>query len=402
MTGPLTGIRVIDFTHVLAGPACAYQLALMGAEVIKVERPGRGDAMRHRSGTDPKRAADGMSTAYLTQAAGKRSVTLDLETTEGRAGFDRLLADADVLVENHRPSTLERLGLTELTTRFPHLVHCAMTGYGRGHVLEDAPAYDVNIQAASGLMALTGTEESGPTRVGAPVIDYATALAAAFGISSALVARDRTGKGSFVDVAMMDVAFTLMSSTIVDHALTGHAPKRRGNAANSRSPSSGVFPCKTGHLSLGVNEDMQFRRLAQAIGHEEWVTDPRFATARERHAHGREIGDAIAATLASQSANTWERELLAAGVPAAMLRELPEAVAQARSSGRPFLQQAEGTAVPVPAARIGAVPVPLPAPERLGQSNETRLWGTDLGTRDDDKSVTNAKGSSPLADNSKP
>ncbi|MEM7671145.1 MAG: CoA transferase, partial [Pseudomonadota bacterium] len=362
---------------VLAGPACAYQLALMGAEVIKVERPGRGDAMRHRSGTDPARAAEGMSTAYLTQAAGKRSVTLDLETDDGREKFDALLSGADVLVENHRPSTLARLGLVDLGTRFPRLVHCAVTGYGRGHRLEDAPAYDVNIQAASGLMALTGTKESGPTRVGAPVIDYATALAAAFGVATALLQRERTGQGSFVDISMMDVAFTLMSSTIVDHALTGHAPERRGNAANSRSPSSGVFPCKTGHLSLGVNEEMHFVRLARALGRAEWLDDPRFATVEARHANKGALGDAISERLKERTAMAWEEVLLADGVPAAMLRDLPDAVAQARRSGRPFLSPTGGQPTPVGAARVGETSSVLTTPERLGQSNEAELWTID-------------------------
>ncbi len=374
MTEPLRDIRVIDFTHVLAGPACAYQLALMGADVIKVERPGRGDAMRYRSGTDPDRAEQGMSTAYVTQAAGKRSVTLDLDTSEGRARFDDLLAGADVLVENHRPSTLERLGLTDLTARFPRLVHCGMTGYGRGHALEDAPAYDVNIQAASGLMALTGTSASGPTRVGAPVIDYATALAAAFGISAALVAREKTGKGTFVDVSMMDVAFTLMSSTIVDHALTGNAPTRRGNAANSRSPSSGVFECKSGQLSLGVNEDAQFTRLACALDHPEWLDDPRFASASARNRNGINLGNAIAATLLTADAQDWETRLLAAGVPAAMLRELPEAIEAAAVSGRPFLCGEMSTQYPQAAARLDGGSPTLTDPETLGQSNCDFAW----------------------------
>lgn len=368
MSGPLSGIRVIDFTHVLAGPACAYHLALMGADVIKVEKPGRGDAMRHRSGTDPARAAEGMSTAYLTQAAGKRSVALDLEDAEDRAAFDTLLEGADVLVENHRPSTLARLGLTDLITRYPRLIQCAMTGYGRGHALEDAPAYDINIQAASGLMALTGTAGSGPTRVGAPVIDYATALAAGFGICAALVERGRTGKGGLVDVAMMDVAFTLMSSTIVDHALTGNAPMRRGNAANSRSPSSGVFPCKTGRLSLGVNEAAQFERLARALGKPQWLDDPRFATPGARNANGPALGDALVTVLMTRDAETWERLLLRAGVPAAQLRELPDAIAAAQAAGRGFLWDVDGAPTSAAPVRVGTPEARLNAPEKLGQS----------------------------------
>lgn len=343
--GPLAGIRVIDFTHVLAGPACAYQLALLGADVIKVERPGRGDAMRHRGGSDPERAARGESTAFLTQSALKRYVPLDLDTGEGREAMQALLAGADVLVENHRPSTLRRLGLDweALSARHPQLIHCAMTGYGRGHALEDAPAYDVNIQAASGMMSLTGTPDTGPTRVGAPVIDYATALAAAFGVCAALVERARTGRGSLVDVSMMDTALTLMSSTAVDYALTGNVPKARGNQANSRSPSAGTFACREGLLSLGASEEAQFARLAEALDRAGWLTDPRFATPAARNRNREALSRDIEEALAWDTAAAWEAHLLSRGVPAARVATLPEALEACERHGRPHLAGTHAT-----------------------------------------------------------
>ena len=374
-SGPLAGVRVIDFTHVLAGPACAYQLGLMGAEVIKLERPGRGDAMRHRGGTDRARAAAGMSTAYLAQAAGKRSVALDLETSHGRAAMEGLLAGADVLVENHRPSTLARLGLDwdGLHARHPRLVHCAMTGYGRGGTLEDAPAYDVNIQAASGLMALTGTAETGPTRVGAPVIDYATALAAGFGICAALFERERTGTGRLVDVSMLDTAFALMASTAVDHALTGNVPQPRGNAANSRSPSSGTFPCREGLLSLGVNEEAQFVALARALDRGRWLDDERFAEPGARDRHKAALADELAGALAAATAAEWEERLLAAGVPAARVRSLPEALERAAADGRPFLDDGAGTPSPRLPLRMRGLTMPTAPAEPLGASTRDVL-----------------------------
>ena len=346
LPGPLAGVRVVDFTHVLAGPACAYHLALLGADVIKVERPGRGDAMRHRGGSDPERTARGESTAFLTQSAHKRYVALDLGCEEGRDAMRHLLEAADVLVENHRPSTLRRLGLDwdALHERFPRLIHCAMTGYGRGHALEDAPAYDVNIQAASGLMSLTGTPETGPTRVGAPVIDYATALAAAFGVCAALVGRERTGEGSLVDVSMMDVALTLMSSTVVDYTLTGNAPRPRGNEANSRSPSAGTFPTADGLLSLGVNEEAQFERLAHALDRQDWLSDGRFAVPTARDANRAALSQAIEAALAERSAEEWEAHLLASGVPSARVATLPEALAKCEVGGRPHPNEGDGLA----------------------------------------------------------
>lgn len=342
--GPLRGIRVVDFTHVLAGPACAYHLALLGADVVKVERPGRGDAMRHRGGTDKDAAARGASTAFLTQSGLKRYVALDLDAEDGRDVMHRLLSGADVLVENHRPTTLRRMGLDwpDLHARHPRLIHCAMTGYGRGNADEDAPAYDVNIQAASGLMSLTGTEASGPLRVGAPVIDYATALAAAFGVCAALVARGTDGPGTLVDVSMMDVALTLMSSTVVDHLMTGHVPRPRGNAANSRSPSAGSFPTADGMLSLGVNEAAQFARLAVALDRQAWLADPRFATPDARDMHREALGAAITEALARRGAADWERRLLARGVPCARVASLPEALEAAESRGRPYPRTIDG------------------------------------------------------------
>ena len=376
-TGPLAGVRVIDFTHVLAGPACAYQLGLMGAEVIKVERPGRGDAMRHRGGTDRTRAAAGMSSAYLTQAAGKRSVALDLESADGRDAMERLLAGADVLVENHRPSTLARLGLDweGLHERHPRLVHCAMTGYGRGGTLEDAPAYDVNVQAASGLMALTGTPATGPMRVGAPVVDYATALAGAFGTCAALFERERTGLGRLVDVSMIDTAFALMASTAVDFALTGRAPGPRGNAANSRSPSAGTFACREGLLSLGVNEEAQFRALARALDRGRWLDDARFAGAEARDAHAAALSAELEAALGAATAAEWEARLLAAGVPAARVRTLPEALERAEATGRPFLDGRSGSPAPRAPFRLRDVVMPSDPPETLGASTREVLDG---------------------------
>jgi crotonobetainyl-CoA:carnitine CoA-transferase CaiB-like acyl-CoA transferase len=381
MNRPLAGIRVVDFTHVLAGPACAYYLGLLGANVIKVERPGRGDAMRHRGGTDKERARRGMSTAYLTQGAGKRSVEGDLETAEGREAMDTLLGSADVLVENHRPSTLSRLGLdwVRLQRLNPKLIHCAITGYGRGGPLADAPAYDVNIQAASGLMSVTGTAETGPLRAGAPVVDYSVALAAALAVMTALFERTQTGRGQFVDVSMFETALTLMGSMVTDHLVTGHEPKPRGNAANSRSPSAGTFPCREGLLSLGVNETAQFQALARELGQEAWLTDPAFQTAEARDRNAEELGRCIGAALATASAQEWEQRLLAVGVPAARVRTLPEAVRAPEIAARGFLHDpGEGRPVaPGLPFRYGDANAydPLRPVERLGAATPTDgLW----------------------------
>lgn len=379
-THPLTGLLVIDFTHVLAGPACSYFLGLLGAEVIKVESLGKGDAIRHRGGTDAAAAAAGMSTSYLTQGAGKRSLALDLQTPDALAQFHQLLAHADVLIENHVPETMCRLQLDEetLAKRHPHLIHCAMTGYGRGGPQENTAAYDVNIQAACGLMDATGTVESGPMRAGAPVLDYGTALAASFAVSAALYERASTGKGNFIDVSMLETGLSLMSSSVTDYLKTGNAPKRRGNLANSRSPGAGSFPCKEGVISLGINEEAHFIHLATALERQDWLDDERYKMRETRKQHAVELSAEIEAELIKRTAQEWEPLLQSAGVPAARLRSLPEALDSEQVKQRGFVQcAADGAQVPTLPFRIGGAQHYSPgsgAPRHGEHSAELAQW----------------------------
>ncbi|WP_170424070.1 CaiB/BaiF CoA transferase family protein [Ruegeria arenilitoris] len=378
--GPLVGIKVIDFSHVLAGPACGYFLGLLGATVIKVESVSRGDAMRYRGGTDAERSAKGMSTAYQAQGSGKASIALDLNSAEGKEVMQRLLTQADVFVENHLPSTMRDFGLDEETLRasHPHLIHCAMTGYGRGGDMSDAPAYDVNIQAACGIMTLTGTSETGPLRTGAPIMDYGVALAAGFAISTALFQREKTGKGSFVDVSMLETGLTLMTSTIVDYLATGTAPKQRGNAANSRTPGAGSFACKEGVLSLGANEEPQFDRMAHALGRAVWLSDPRFQTGAARRENAAELERELAEILLTRTAAEWEEILIAHHVPVARLRTMPECLDMPQVAARGYLHKGEdGLVVPTLPFRIDDAPVHAPncPPPSLGADTETVLSG---------------------------
>ena len=355
-THPFENLLVIDFTHVLAGPACSYYLGLLGAEVIKVESAAKGDAIRHRGGTDQDRARKGMSTPYLTQAAGKKSIAIDLQTVDGREIMHELLARADVFVENHLPQTMKDLGLDEATLgeRYPQLIHCAMTGYGRGGPQENTPAYDVNIQASCGLMEATGTQESGPIRTGAPILDYGTALAASFAVSAALYERASSGKGTFIDVSMLETGLSLMSSTITDYLATGNEPQRRGNLANSRSPGAGSFPCKAGVLSLGVNEESHFASLAKGLGRPGWLTDARFAERPNRTINAEALSTEIAFELSKKTAQDWEPILQQAGVPCARLRTLPEALASDQVRQRNYVQTLPGgTKTPTIPFRLG-------------------------------------------------
>ena len=299
-----------------------------------------------------------MSTSYLTQGAGKRSVSLDLESSEGRDLFHKLLERADVLVENHVPGRMRHLQLDEksLAERHPHLIHCAMTGYGRGGPQENTAAYDVNIQAACGLMEATGTKESGPIRAGAPVLDYGTAMAASFAISAALYERKSSGKGNFIDVSMLETGLSLMSSTVTDYLKTGNAPARRGNLANSRSPGAGSFPCKDGVMSMGVNEESHFANLAKALGREDWLSDSKYAQRSERKAHASELAGEIETELAKKTAEEWEPILQSAGVPSARLRSLPDALASPQVQMRGFVQKTDdGVDVPTLPFRLGGV-----------------------------------------------
>lgn len=382
---PLRGIKVIDFTHVLAGPACSYYLGLLGADVIKVESAGVGDCMRHRGGSDDDRSDAEMSTAYLTQGAGKRSIAVDLSRPEGIGVMRDLLKGADVFVENHRLSTMQRLGLTYEDVREinPGIIHCSMTGYGRTGHKADAPAYDVNIQAACGLMTLTGTADSGPTRTGAPVMDYGTAMAAGFAISSALFARAVQGQGTFIDVSMLETGLALMSSTVTDFLSTGNVPKPAGNAANSRSPGAGCFETREGLLSLGVNEEHQFWALAEVVGCGHWRDDPRFKDRRARKQHESYLQDSLSDALRTRSAEEWEQLMLSAGVPAARVKTLPEILAEAQVLEREFVHHFDdGVCVPTLPFRFGdsgSRKPQQPAPLRGEHSCEILR---DLGLRD--------------------
>jgi len=328
--------------------------------LIKVESATKGDAIRHRGGTDAEASKEGMSTSYLTQGAGKRSLALALE--------------------NHVPQTMQRLGLDEesLAAKHPHLIHCAMTGYGRGGPQENTAAYDVNIQAACGLMDATGTQQSGPTRTGAPILDYATALAASFAISAALIERTSTGAGNFIDVSMLETGLSLMSSSVTDYLKTGNVPKRRGNLANSRSPGAGSFSCKEGVLSLGVNEESHFISLSKALGREDWLSDSRYAQRAVRHKHASELANEIELELAKRTAKEWEPVLQSAGVPSARLRSMPEALDSAQVQARGFVQTTvDGVQVPTLPFRLGGAEAYCPiskAPARGEHSEEILEW----------------------------
>jgi CoA:oxalate CoA-transferase len=336
---PLSGVRVVDLTHVLAGPYCTYLLGLLGAEVIKVEVPA-GEWGRRAGPAGSLRNA-GLSAGFVAQAGDKRMLAVDIRTPEGAEVLRDLIRGADVFVEGLRPGVVARAGFDEASLRAlnPRLVFASITGFGQDGPFSAWPAYDHVIQAMSGLMSVTGTPESAPLRVGPPVVDYVTGVYAAFAVMAGLAARDRTGKFQRVDVAMRDCAFAMMSSVISEHVNTGTIPMPAGNIAASGSPSSGVFATKDGLLALAANQERQFRELCSALGRPDLVSDERYAEPAARRANATALRIELAAVFAQGAAAEWEEILMAAGVPAGRVRTIPEAVAEPQTAARGLLHE---------------------------------------------------------------
>lgn len=337
MFQPLAGIRVIDLTQVLAGPYAAYQLGLLGAEVLKIEMPGLGDWSRH-NGYLPDLNETLMGLTYLTQNANKKSVALNLKSAEGLSILKRLIADADVFIENFRPGTIARLGLSFDVVRElnPRIVYCSISAFGQDGEMSHRPAYDHVIQGMSGIMKTTGTPETGPLKVGAPYVDYATGLNAAFAIVSALHEIRRTGKAVHLDVAMLDTSMLLMASLLTSHLSGGWMPKPSGNEAWSQSPSSGAFETADRLLMIAANNDKQFKALCAGIERLDFLEDPRWKNPEQRMLHAKELRSELVRVFRSRRAIEWEKALDAVGVPAAMVRSLDEILAEDHARTRRF------------------------------------------------------------------
>lgn len=381
MFRPLEGRRVVDLTQVLAGPYCAYQLAILGADVIKIEPPAGGDWARG-GGPDADLAAAGMSPGFLTQNAGKRSIALDLKSEAGCEVAFELIDGADVFLENFRPGTAERLGFGQAAVRErkPDIVYASLSAYGQTGPMGPRPAYDHVIQAVSGIMNLTGAPETLPNKVGAPYVDYATGMNGALAVMAALMERDRTGEGQHVDVSMLDSAMLLMASHMTTTLAMGAAPKAAGNNAFSGAPSSGVFETAEGDLALAANNERQFPRLARAIGREDFLEDPRFAVLADRKRNMDAFRAELAKTFKTDTADAWEARLSAADVPAARVRDLDEAMALEQIAGRDLMTghdiASQGRRLAVPALGFlanGARPTAETPPPELGRDGDAIL-----------------------------
>ncbi|MEI7712729.1 MAG: CaiB/BaiF CoA-transferase family protein [Rhodospirillales bacterium] len=335
---PFQGVRILDFTQVLAGPYGTYQLALLGADVIKVERRG-GEDMR-RTPLSREWADRGMAPSWLAINGNKKSLTLDLQHPDAKEIVRKLAAKADVVMENFRGGVMDRLGLgyKALSEINPRLIYCAISGFGQTGPYSHEAGYDGKIQALSGIMAITGHAEMGPTRAGFAVCDVLSGATAAFAVSSALYQRTHTGTGQFIDVSMLEASLAFLSTQVADYTVADHHQHQAGNQAISRKVTANLFQAKDSWLLLAVNDEKQYRNLMTAIGCTQVFDDPRFADWFLRKDNEAALRAIIEAALAKEDAKTWEPRLNDAGAPCASIWKIEEVIDHPQIAARGVMQ----------------------------------------------------------------
>ena len=376
---PLDGLTIVDLTRVLSGPYCTMLLADMGARVIKVEQPGRGDDTR---AWGPP-FVGGESAYFLSINRNKESLTLDLKREAGRRVLETLLDRADVLVENFRPGTMERLGFgyDVVSQRWPTLVYCSVSGFGQTGPRRHEPGYDAVIQAEGGLMSITGDAEGPPFRLGVAIADIVSGMFAAQGIAMALLARARTGRGQRVDIGMLDATAALLTYQASIYFATGTTPGRLGNRHPTIVPYE-TFAASDGDFVIAVGNDEQWQRFCSAAGLGDLAADARFATNQARVNGYRELRPLLAARLRERSRAEWIRDLTAAGVPCGSVRTVAEVLGDEHLHARAMIEVLEHAAAGT--VRVLGVPIKLShtpgcvrtAPPILGQHTD------DILTRD--------------------
>ena len=339
MSKPFTGIRILDFTRYLAGPYGTYQLALLGADVVKIESH-EGDESRHllvsKEWADRK-----MASSFLAVNANKRSITLDLRKPEAVEVVKRLVPGADVVWENFRPGVMERLGLgyETLVALNPRLIYCAVSGFGHTGPERTTAAFDGKLQAMSGIMSITGDPAGGPMRAGFAICDTIGGMTAALAVSSALFQRTHTGRGQFVDVAMLDAALAFIPGPVTEYTVAGIEQKQIGNGSVSRKPTASRFRAGHGYLVLAVLTDKQFASLMRTIGRADALDDARFKDWRARTDNEPALRELIETALAADEPKSWEARLTAADVPCATVWKIDEIVKHPQLDSRDVLQR---------------------------------------------------------------
>jgi len=334
----LEGIRVVDMTNVLAGPFATLHLALAGAEVIKIETPGAGDLAR-KLGNVPELSQQLMGTSFLAQNANKKSLTLNLKEEAGKEVFRRLIETADILVENFRPGVVARLGFPweRIHEMNPRLIYCAISGFGQTGPEADKPAYDQIIQGLSGVMAINGDERLNPLRAGFPLCDTVGGLNAAFAMMGALYYRERTGRGQFIDVAMLDSVMPLLGWVAANWLIGGKPPQLMGNDNMTAAPS-GTFRTADGYINIAANEQKQWEALCDELGLPELKTDERFKKRDVRKANRKALTPIIEEKLAQKPTGEWVERLNARGIPSGAILSLQDALASPQVEHRRTIQ----------------------------------------------------------------
>ena len=359
IAGPLSGITIVDLTRVLAGPFCTLLLADLGARVIKVEQPGKGDDSRAYGPF-----INGKSGYFVAQNRGKESIALDLKAAGDVAILHRLLRKADVLVENFRPGAMDRLGIgwNGLKERYPRLVYAATSGFGQTGPYAQRPAYDVIAQAMGGIMSLTGHEGGPPTRVGSSIGDLGAGLFTALGIVSALHDRTRTGKGMLIDVAMLDSQIGLLENAIIRYFASGQSPKPVGARHSSIAPFE-PYRAKDGYIVIACGNDELFRRMAACLQRPELATDPRFSENARRSDHVLALKETLEAILLHHTVDHWLGVLGAAGIPCAPINDVAHACADPQVNARNMIVPLADESLP--GIKLAGLPIKMSAyPDR--------------------------------------
>ena len=391
---PLAGVRVLDAARVLAGPFCGQLLADLGAEVIKLERPGSGDDTR---GWGPPFAANGISAYFMSCNRGKRSVTLDIGDPDGNNLFHRLLDNSDVLIENFRTDSAEKLGLTPetLLARHPRLIACSITGFGRTGPMREAPGYDFAIQAMSGLMSITGPVDGPPCKVGVALADVLTGLYASTAILACLRARERSGHGYAIDLALLDCVLAAQVNVAQAYLTSGSVPQRQGNAHLQIVPYE-LFPTADGYLVLNVGNDSQWQAFCRCAGADDLANETKFTTNRKRVERRAEVVPKVAALMKSFTTTEWEKRFTEANVPHAVVRDYAGIFAHEQTLARGMkvtIRDPSGNPVELignPIHLTGADATTPTPPPTLGEQTDDVL--RELGLSADEVAALRVKG----------
>ena len=384
--GPLAGLRVLDLTRVLAGPFCTMILGDMGADIVKVEQPVRGDDTR--SWGPPFQGSE--SAYFLGINRNKRGITLNLKQPRGQEILRELIKKSDVVIENFKPGTLEEWGCGRefMEKETPSVIHCSISGYGTAGPKAPLPGYDFLLQAESGLMSITGEENGDPMKMGVAIVDLCTGLYASIAILGALNARNSGSPGQHVEVSLYTTSIALLANVASNVLITGKPAGRYGNGHPNIVPYK-TFDCKQSELALAVGNDTQFAGFAAAVGHPEWASDPRFTRNRDRVENRTVLEGIIESTLSSRNADEWIEVLLAAGIPCSRINTVQEALADPQTTATGMLIDMQHAtagffrALGIPMSfSVTPLAVRCP-PTALGEHTDTILTEL-LGFRDDD------------------